>query len=125
MHGADTVSPHSRLCGYGEGWGLGNNLGTVHCRDVVIRATTTSGLSETSLFGLFDGLRDLDLEVFFREFWILFAKPFNSLFGGGLDLFFVALVGVVEERAVADLAATGWVVEVVVVLDGLGADVTM
>lgn len=105
--------------------GLRDNLGVVHCRDVVIRATTTSGLSETSLFGLFDGLRDLDLEVFFREFWILLAKLFNSLFGGSLDLFFVALVCVVEERAVTNLATTGWVVEVVVVLDSLGTYVTM
>lgn len=100
-------------------------MATEHYRDVVTRASSTSGLSETSLFGLFDSLRDLDLEVFFREFWIFLAKFFNSLFGGGLNLFFVALVGVVEERAVADLAATGWVIEVVVVLDGLGADVTI
>lgn len=92
-------------------------------RDVEIRATT--GLSKTSLFGLFDGLRDLDLEVFFRELWILLAELFDSFFGSGLDFFFVTLVGVVEERAVADLAAAGWVVEVIIVLDSLGADVAM
>lgn len=92
-------------------------------RDVEIRAP--AGLSKTSLFGLFDGLRDLDLEVFFRELWILLAELFDSLFSSGLDFFFVALVGVVEERAVTDLSAAGWVVEVIIVLDSLGADVAI
>lgn len=90
--------------------------------DVVIRATSTC---ETGLFGLFDGLRDLDLEVFFGEIWVLFAELFDGLFGGSLDLFFVALVGVVEERAVFDLATAGRVIEVVVVRDSFGADVAV
>lgn len=86
---------------------------------------STSSLSNTGLFGLFGRLRDPDLKVFFGEFRVLLAELFDSPFGGSLDLLFVALVSVVEERAVTDLATAGWVIEVIVVRDGFGADVAV